>query len=570
MASKKGADLILVNGKVVTVDGRFSICQAIAVKNGWIIAVGADNEVRNLSDGKTEVVDLKGKVVLPGGNDSHMHGVLYGGTRPPLSLDLTFPKVKSIKDMAEELRKAVPGYRPGDWIRGFGWYQGFLEECEKDPDKLPRKYDFDAVSRDNPILFTDFSIHTLVVNSKALEIAGITKNTPDPSDGVMERDPATGDPTGVFKELAAQAMILKSVPLLTLDEIRQAALAGMKELNKNGITSFTDGALGPGGDQYLGGLLGTRCIDAYKQLYEEGKLTARVTIGLLMGRYGALSYNDLKTGLDSFVVPQGLDPMWLQMPMVKIFADGIPLTKTSWMWDEYLGGGYGTLSVPGNSDEERYGELIRLIGLVHERGFQVGVHAIGDRATDAAVDGFIKAMQDNPRGDPRHYLIHGDFITPSCGRRMAHHRIGVSMQPTIGVQIADINELIVGVERTAYEWPTRTMLDAGVMLTGSSDAPVTYPNWRLSLQSAVLREAWGSGKPSGPEESITIEETLRMYTTNGAWQDRMESIKGSIEVGKVADLQVLGADILTVDPHGIGDIPVVMTLVGGKMVYEAD
>jgi predicted amidohydrolase YtcJ len=565
----KKADLLLVNGKVITVDSRFSIQQAIAVKNGWIVAVGTDDEIKGLKGSNTQIIDLKGRPLLPGTNDTHTHAVCFGGTRPPLCLDLMYPNAKSISDMVKMLKDEVEIKKPGEWIRGFGWDLGFLEECKNDPERLPRKWDFDAVSPDNPIAFNDFSAHTLVVNSKALELAGVDKNTPDPGEGLMERDPDTGEPTGVFMEFAAQALVNTVIPLYTMDELRQAAVRATDEMNKNGITSFTDAALGPGGNEFAGGLLGERCIEVYKNLHDEGELTARVTIGLLMGRYGSISHDDLQTGLETIKLPRELNEIWLRIPTIKVFADGIPMTKTAWMWEPYLGGGYGALCVPGASDDERYEELMKIIRLAHDRGYQLAIHVVGDRASDAAVDGIVQAMHKNPRGDPRHYLLHGDNMSPECARRMAINRIGLSMQPYIKAQIADILKLSIGEERAAYNWPMRTVLNAGTLVSGSSDTPCTYPNWLLGVQAAVLRESWASGQVSGPDECITVEEAITMYTINGAWQDHMDNIKGSIEVGKLADLQILGADILSVDPHEIGQVRVMMTLVGGKVVYES-
>jgi predicted amidohydrolase YtcJ len=164
--------------------------------------------------------------------------------------------------------------------------------------------------------------------------------------------------------------------------------------------------------------------------------------------------------------------------------------------------------------------------------------------------------------------IHGDFISPDRAKILAQYNCGIAMQPFISVMISDFEPAVVGEQRAAYEWPTRTVLDAGTNLTSSSDAPVTYPNWRMGVQAAVLREGLVSGKVSGPEESITIEEAIRTYTINGAWQDRMEDVKGSIEVGKLADFCVIGDDILSIDPHKIGEIPVLMTIVGGKIVFD--
>lgn len=566
---REQADSVIVNGKVITVDKDFSIRQAVAVKDGRIIGVGTNDEVKAFIGPNTKVLDLKGKSILPGINDSHGHPTYLGAIRPPLALELGFPNIKTIGDMVETLRSKVETVQPGEWIRGFGWDQGFLEECKNDPAMLPRRKDIDPVSPDNPVVFGDFSGHTLLANGKALELAGITKDTPDPEGGEMERDPASGEPTGIFKEMSAQALVSSVVPVYTREEKRDAILSAFKDLNANGITSFTDAAVGPGGDVYIYGVMSSECIDIYRELFDEGKLTMRLTILLLFGEYGSLSYGDMKKGIETFHIPTSPDRDWIQFPGVKIFADGIPPTKTSWMNNEYIGGGCGTACVPGKTDEDKYNELVKIIVYAHKHGHQVGVHATGERAIDTTVDGFVKGFQEKPGGDPRHYVIHGDFISPEIARRMAEYNLGVAMQPTIKVKIADFMPSIVGDERAAYQFPMRTVIDAGVNLTSSSDAPMTPPNWRLGVQAAVLREALDSGRVSGPKECVTLEEAIRMYTINGAWQDHMEDIKGSIEVGKLADFCILGEDILTIDPHKICDIPVLMTIVGGKIVFDA-
>jgi hypothetical protein len=262
---------------------------------------------------------------------------------------------------------------------------------------------------------------------------------------------------------------------------------------------------------------------------------------------------------------------WLRFPGVKIFADGVPLTYTSWMNEDYVGGefGHGRSVIPGKTDGEQRDNLIDMIRFIHSRGYQIGLHATGDRAIDAAVDGFAEAMQEMPGGDPRHYVIHGDFISRDKAETLKRLNCGVAMQPFISAMIADFEPHVVGEERAAYEWPTRTVLDAGANLTSSSDAPVTYPNWRLGVQAAVLRKGLISGEVSGPEERIGVEEAIRTYTINGAWQDHMETVKGSIEPGKLADLCIIGEDILNVDPQEIGAIPVLMTVVGGRIVFDA-
>ena len=361
MRAQRRADLVVINGKVITVDKNFSIKQAVAVKDRKVIAVGTNEEIKTFITKDSKVLDIKGKPALPGINDSHCHAALFGGTRPPLSLDLSYPAIKSISGMSEALRKKVEEVPPGEWIRGFGWDQGYLEECKKDPSRFPIKWDIDPVSPNNPVVFTDYSVHTLLANSKALDLAGITKDTPDPEGGKIERDPSTGEPTGIFKELSAQALINKIVPLYNKAQKKETIISAMKQFNANGITSYTEGALGPGGDASEGGLLGTECIEIYKELHDHGELTARVTILLLMGEYGVLSMEDLKRGLDSFKTPSDLDNEWLRIPGVKIFADGIPETKTAWMFDEYIGGGYGSLVIPGGTGKDKYNEFINMI-----------------------------------------------------------------------------------------------------------------------------------------------------------------------------------------------------------------
>ena len=563
------ADMVIKNGKVITVDKEFSIKEAIAVNDGKIVAVGSNDDILKFMTSDTRILDLKGKTILPGINESHMHAPFFGATRPPLAIDLTYPAVQSIPQMAEALRQRVAETPQGEWIRGFGWDQGSLEECKSDPARLPRRWDLDAVSPDHPVAFTDFSCHTLLVNSKALEMAGITKDTPDPSSGEMERD-ENGEPTGILKEPGAQALVSVHVPLLTKEEKKIALLTALDHLNANGVTSFTDAAIGPGGETFLYGVMSGQFVRIYKEVLEEGKLTARANVLLLYGDYGALTLADIKKNMATFEVPPDVDETWLKFKGVKIFADGIPLTYTAWMNEDYVSGNaaHGTSVIPGKTDQEQRDNLIEMIEYIHSKGYQIGLHATGDRAIDAAVDGFAKACEQSPGGDPRHYVIHGDFISREKAEILAAHNCGIAMQPFISAMIADFEPTVVGDARAAYEWPTRTVLDVGANLTSNSDAPVTYPNWRMGVQAAVLREGLVSGKVSGPEECITVEEAIRTYTINGAWQDHMEELKGSIEVGKFADFCIIGDDILSVDPHKIGEIPVLMTIVGGKIVFD--
>jgi predicted amidohydrolase YtcJ len=561
-------DLVIKNAKVITVDRDFSLKQAIAVKGDEIIAVGTNEEIRKHVGEKTRVLDLKGKAILPGINDGHIHLTSWASDKPPQTILLRPPAVKAISDIRTALAEKVKEVKPGEWIIGKGWNPAFLEECQKDSKRYPSKKDLDDIAPNNPVVLRDFSGHEIWVNSKALELAGIRTSTPDPVAGQIVRDPATREPTGILREQSAMGLVLKRVPLFNKEQIRKIILEGIRELNANGITSYTE-ILGPGANEYAGGVLSAGVIDVYKDLYKEGLLTARVNILLLLGKYGGVGLNDLKMGIQSYSPPEGMDPKWVRFPGLKIFADGIPPLKTAWMWQEYVSGGYGLLTIPGSNDEEKYYELKEMIALGHSKGFQMGVHAVGDRAISATLDGFEEAIKDKPWIHARHYVIHGDFISFKDAARAAKYDIGVNMQPVIQSLIADDEPAFVGPERAAYEFPSRTVLDAGVRLTFSSDAAVTYPNWRNGVQAAILRESVKSGTVSGPEQRIKREEAIHAYTINGAWQDQLEFVKGSIEVGKLADFCILGDDILTVDAHKIKDVPVLMTIVAGKIVYDA-
>ena len=347
-------------------------------------------------------------------------------------------------EIKEVVKAKVAELKPGEWIRGFGWDQVSLEECKRDPSKLPRKWDLDPVSPENPLVFMDFSGHTLLVNSKALEFVGITKDTPDPQTGEMERDPGTGEPTGIFKELEAHTLISEHVPVLTKEEKRQALLMTLDHLKANGITSYTDGGIGPGGDKSLYGMESAQLIEIYKELLEAGELTARVTVLLLYGKYGALTLEDIKKHIDVFKTPTDVDKVWLRFPGIKIFADGIPMTKTSWMNEEYATGGCGTSVIPRETIQEQREHLIEMITYVHGKGYQVGVHATGDRAIDAAVDGFVKACETISNKDLRHYVIHGDFISLEKANMLAKYNCGIAMQPYISVMISDFEPAVVG------------------------------------------------------------------------------------------------------------------------------
>jgi len=538
--------LALISGKIVTVDKDFSIKQAVAIKGDRIAAVGTDEEIKSFVGAGTKTIDLKGKTVLPGINDCHIHAAWFGGTMVSGELDLG--AITSISEIARLVADKVKTAKPGQWIKGHSWKSVILEELIEEPGRLPTRWDLDHVSLDNPVCLQDFSGHNLWTNSKALELAGVTKETLLPSGGEIVKDTDTSEPTGMLKELPAIGLVSRVIPPLTKDQKRAAIVAAIDELNSLGITSITDGALGPGG----GDLMDVECIGIYNDLYNEGKLTTRVNILLLFGEYGALSFRDLQEGIQNVGVYAVPGNELLRFAGVKIFADGLP-GRTAWVYEEYPGGDHGSLVIPGETDEEKYNELINMIVYAHKYGFQLGIHACGDRAIDACVDGFLKALNDEPR-DARHYIIHGVGITDACRGIAVKNDIGLSIQPCLWKLRAKI---VTSEPSPTSGWPDRVqkLIQQGVNVTGSSDAPVTYPNW-INGVSALVTIA-----------GVSVQDAIRAYTVNAAWQNHMDGLVGSIEVGKQADLCVLDRDILTVDDAAIDGINNVMTVVGGKVVF---
>ncbi|MET8978061.1 amidohydrolase [Streptomyces sp. NPDC004539] len=607
--------LILTGGQVLTVDHEFTVAEGVAVRGRDIVAVGTDAEVRALAGPGTRIVELNGRTVLPGINDSHLHGAAYGMTKPPFALDVGHPAVGSVADIAALVGGAVCAVAPGEWIVGLGWDAGYLAECLADPGRYPHRRDLDEAAPDNPVCLTDFSQHTVWANTAALRRCGIDAGTAAPTGGVIDTD-ADGEPTGILREAAAR-LIQGALPSPTIAQRRLAIEGVVRELHSLGITSYTEPGLGPGGgDTFFGGL-STDNWTAYTELAGEGGLEARVSVLLLPAPMGG-GAEDLREGLgelgagvggvpeaeaeaeaeteagtgteaeglragaeDLRARPDGVregryvpnrpatpDPRLLNPIGVKIFADGVPPNRTAWMNEPYAGGGHGALCVHGDTPAVQVEELREMIRTAHEAGFQLGVHVTGDRAIDTVVDALIDADRAAPRPDARHYVIHGDFISADSLARLAAHGYGVNMNPAIKWTVSDLMDEVVGPRRSAYQWPVRSAVESGVTVCASSDAPITTPDWRQGVASMLLRESKATGRRSGPDQCVSLPDALRAYTSHPARQDFADTWKGTIEPGKVADLCVLNQPLLALDPHDITGVEVDLTVFDGRVVYE--
>ncbi len=341
----------------------------------------------------------------------------------------------------------------------------------------------------------------------------------------------------------------------------------IRELHSRGITSYTEPGLGPGGADSLFGGLSTDNWNAYADLAAGGELQARVSVLLLPAPMGG-SAEDVRRGLAELRRPESADPRLLRAIGVKIFADGVPPNRTAWMSEPYPDGGHGVLCVHGDTPALQVHELREMIRLGHEAGFQLGVHVTGDRAIDLVVDAFLAANTAAPRPDARHYVIHGDFISPGSLAKLAAHGYGLNMNPAIKWTISDLMDELVGPERSAYQWPVRSALDAGVRVCAGSDAPITEPDWRQGVAAMMLRESKASGRTSGPEQCVPLADALRAYTSTAAWQDFADDWKGTLEAGRAADLCVLDRPLLNLDPHEITQAQVDFTVFDGQVVFE--
>jgi predicted amidohydrolase YtcJ len=562
--SETTADLIIVGGRVLTMGDGPRGAEAVAVRDGRIVAVGTARELRSWHGPATQLIEHPGATVLPGINDSHAHIATWGAAQPPLAIDCTPRAVGSIAEIVAAVAEQVRTAPHDSWIRGQGWALGALAECAADPSRRLTRHDLDAVAPHHPVVLHDFSVHAIWCNTRALELAGVSAATPTPTGGDIERE-ADGTPSGVLAEFAAQSLVERHMPPRTRAERATAIELATERLHRLGITSVTDPALGPAGGE---GMLGTETLHAYEELAADGRLRLRVQALLLFGGEGTATASAMAEGLETLHV-RTPDERLLREAGVKLFGDGIPPLRTAWLHEPYEGTDHrGSLVVPGADDEERVAELTAMIRLAHAAGRQVAVHATGDATVDATVAAMAAAQAEHPGRGLRHYVIHADLASPQTLRTMAAEGIGMNVQPRLKAEAGEAMVPLLG-DRTIRQWPCRSALDTGVTLAMSSDAPVTWPDWREGVAAAVLREFLGTGEVSGPEERVTVEEALHAYTAGGARQDRAESWKGALLPGYAADVCVVAGDLTTADPHALTDHDVLATVFDGAVVHAA-
>jgi predicted amidohydrolase YtcJ len=548
------ADMILVNGTVLTVDAADSIAQAIATAGGKIVAVGTNDQIRARAGAATRVIDLAGRTATPGLIDTHVH---FSEAKALFDVNLGDVSVRKIDDVLARVRDQVAKSKPADWIRGSGWDEGKLAE---------RRYvtaaDLDTVAPNNPVWLMHTTGHYGVANSYALKMSEVTKDTKDPPAGTIDRD-AQGRPTGVMKE-AAMSLVSRHVPPLTRDQERAGIVRIIEDFNKEGMT----GAKDPG--------IGQMTWDIYEQLLKEGRLTVRM-FALWSGARRVDGNGAVLARVNAHPrPPASLGDGMLFSGGVKMFMDGSGGARTAWMhtdWNRnYTGKDTGNSGYPA-MPPDAYREIVTTL---HNAGVHVATHAIGDRAIDWVVDTYDRMLAAKPTRGLRHAIIHDntptDFAIDVMARLQKEFDAGYpESQATFAWWLGDNYAGNLGPDRATRLNPFHTYVTKGIRWAGGSDYSVTPFPARYGLWASVARQTLNGtygATPFGTKESVDIKTALRSYTTWAAHQMFLDDRVGSIEVGKDADIAVWDRNMYRVSTGELKDLRCEMTLVRGKIVYQ--
>jgi predicted amidohydrolase YtcJ len=536
------ADLALINGKIVTVDVEGTIVEAVAMRDGRIIHTGSTEEVRMLVGDRTRVINLEGRTVLPGIIDSHTHPSHLASRL--LEVDCRSPPVRSITEILGMVRQKAAELGPGRWVRGANFNDSKLEERRH----ITRR-ELDEAAPDNPVHIVSDTGHQCLVNSAALRVAGVTRETHDPPGGEIERD-EDGEATGLIYE-TVQALVSRAIPPYTFDEVRESYRRVIDQFAEWGVTSTHDAS---------GHRTGIR---AFKQLLDEGVRKLRVSL-MVSARPQHPEGADILGSMVDLGIESGFGDDWLKVISLKIMGDGSGAGGTAAVYTPQGRGPKGLGFMMTDT-----GEIEEMTISAHDASIRVSIHSIGDRGIDVALDCIEKAQSLNPRPDMRHRLEHNSCCTPRQLRRI--RELGVAPSSSVGYMygLGDMYAENFGPERSRWLHPHRTMLEMGIIAGGNNDCPVTFYGPFVQIYSAVTRKT-ASGRVVGPEEAIGVMDAIRVYTWNGAYLAKDEDRLGSIEPGKLADMIVLDRDVLTVPHEEIKEIKVLKTIVDGKIVYERE
>jgi hypothetical protein len=537
-------DLILTDARITTMDAALPVAEALAVKDGEILALGDASRIEALAGPATCVLRLDGRRVIPGINDMHNHLMSTGAVLTEVQLY----DARSIEEVKAAVAERVRTAPPGSWILGRGWDESLLAEK-----RFPNRHDLDEAAPNNPVVL-ERVWNMLVANSAALLAADIGRHTPDPPAdqlyaGRIVRD-ERGDPTGLFRDRAKQ-FIRDAVPARTMVERELHIRTACAAYNALGITSAAEPGLVP------------EQVRAFQNVKRAGDLTVRTSL-CLAGWGSSMEPNEalLAERFEHVALYSGFGDPLLRLDTIKIMPDGGVGDRTALMFEHYL------------DEPENYGQFVvseadihRWVRWVHARGWSVDAHTCGDRMQEIVVQAFVAAQQAQPDSSIRHRVHHGYFPTPAALELMREYRIPALATIPFITNLGESYVASVGTARASRMMPLRTYLEAGVPLALGSDSPVTTFNPFVGIYSAVTRKTV-YGRQLGAEECVSREEALRLYTATSAWVTFEDNSKGTLTPGKLADIAVLDRDLFEVDDEDIKEVRSVLTLVGGRVVHD--
>lgn len=534
-----------------------AVSDTVIIEGEYITAVGNWSSLMDGVPRNSQHFDCEFKTLLPGIDDSHLHAYMLG--RQLSGVNVGPDQCENLDEVIKAVQLAE-GSQQG-WIRGFGWVSGRV--IGSGPEQTVTAQDLDSAESSQPVILTDFSGHQAWCNSLALKIAGIGAETPNPSGGVIVRY-QDGTPTGLLIDSAVE-LVTRKINRPNESERLAAIKTARDILLSNGITAFTDPGIGPGAASLDDGTADLVVIDDYKKLAEAGELNLRVNVMLLFGGLGGTSVQHVVDGLDAFGPPQfNSQPNFVNVSQLKVFADGIPRSRTAWLSEPYDDHSHGSLTLAGDTEADRLKTMAGIFSEASRRGWQIGFHSTGDATTSALIDLLLK---NESQVEKRHYVIHGDLIRENDYERMARSGLFLTAQPAIRWFVSRNVDSIIGIDRAAKRQQLRSQLEAGVAVSLSSDAPVSSADWRLIYAAAVSRSL--RTEPSyTDDQKLTPLQALTAMTQTPAAQSRAESWRGRIAAGYVADLFLVDRKIdFAADPWSLMESRVQATLVAGRIVF---
>lgn len=540
------ADMVLSNAKIYTVDQDNSWAEAIAIKDGIIAGIGSAEDLSGMIGPATIIKDMKGKMIMPGIHDSHLHP-LDAGIGKQIECSFLSNDLAEVINILKDCLETIP---EGGWLRGGQWNDGLFLSTEKSPRQI-----LDDLAPDHPVFLMDWSVHNAWVNSKALEQFGINDGTPNPSGGVIVRDESTGIATGILLDNAAYDY-RRILPKYSLQERVEAMNWSMSEIARYGITTFKDA------------ITTNESMEVYSELGKANALPLRVKTNLTWKSSWANSHED---ELDLIKNRSTFDLDYLYTGFVKIMLDGIPPTYTAAMLEPYEPSEAFGENHTGKLMIEPEELALDMIGL-DRGGLSVKIHAAGDRSLRVALDAIETARETNGDSGLIHEIAHAEIIHPEDIPRFSQLNVAAEMCPILWHPIPGLDWSTWLGEERGKVWPVKSLLESGALVTYGSDWPVMpTPNPWPGIEAMVTRSdpAEKEYNPDWPEQAIDLENTIRIFTVNGAITNKVGDSSGSLEVGKDADLIVLDRNIFEVDITDVGETNILLSIVGGNVVVDS-